>query len=990
MTSLINRSKKFSLMVSLLLLFGCSQKNQLNLTDFVDPFIGTGGTGHTFPGATLPFGMVQLSPDTRQNGWDNCSGYHSSNPTILGFSHTHLSGTGAIDYGDILVVPMSGKLLPEPGEETKPETGYRSSFSHSSEKAKPGYYRVTLEDDMIEAEMTVTERVGFHRYTFTKEGLSHILIDLKHGLGDRTTESWVKITNDREIVGMRRSKGWAKDQVIFFVAQFSNSFEATGILKDGNVLQDGNESAGLNLKTFASFSLPAKSQLLMKVAISAVDIEGARQNLEKELPGWDFDKARRSANTRWEEMLSVISVKGGTDSEKTNFYTALYHSLIAPNVFNDVDGRYRGADLDIHQLPPNRSMYTVFSLWDTFRAAHPLFVLLYPDIATELVRTLLVKYEEGDLLPVWELAGNETGTMIGYHSIPVIADAYAKGLTNFDVEAAFNAMKASAEANHLGLEFYKKKGYIPIDRENEGVSKTLEYAYDDWCIAKMAENLDKLRDRENYMRRAMNYRQVFDSETKFMRGKKGGRWEPSFDPFAVTSSYTEANAWQYTYFVPHDISGMMEMMGGEKEFIDRLDDLFSAPTDLSGRHQPDITGLIGQYAHGNEPSHNFAYLYNYAGKPWKTQNITRQIMDNLYHTGRDGLPGNEDCGQMSAWYVFSALGFYPVTPGEDIYVLGTPIFDEATIHMQNGNSFTIRADGVSSENRYIQKASLGGTALHQSYLSHSTITAGGTLDLKMGDRPNQNWATDRSQRPVSAMNLDIVANPVFDYKERGFLDTMTVSISTPTPGVAIHYTIDGSKPSVTSPIYKTPIRLNKTTQVQALAVKPEYLPSYIENVTFTQIPYKVSVAYKQQYSPLYTAGGNNGLFDGVRGALNAWGSWQGFHAVDFDIVIDLGKLRNVNQIRTTFLQSYPSWIWLPKSVVFSVSTDGSNFTSLERRNHNVSVKRDGSFTKDFIQSIGGKDIRYVKIYAENVKTCPDWHPGAGGKAWIFVDEVVIE
>ena len=843
---------------------------------------------------------------------------------------------------------------------------------------------------MIEAEMTVTERAGFHRYTFTKEGLSHILIDLKHGLGDRTTESWVEINGKREIVGMRRSTGWAKNQVIYFVAQFSESLESAGILENGILLQDSQKSKGTDLKTFASFKFSPRSQLLVKVAISAVDVEGARKNLEKELPGWNFDKVRQSAKKRWEKMLSVISVKGGTESEKTNFYTALYHSLIAPNVFNDVDGRYRGADLDIHQLPPNRSMYTVFSLWDTFRAAHPLFVLLYPDIATELVRTLLVKYEEGDLLPVWELAGNETGTMIGYHSIPVIADAYAKGLTNFDVETAFDAMKASAEANHLGLEFYKKKGYIPIDRENEGVSKTLEYAYDDWCIAKMAGNLDKLHDRENYMRRAMNYRQVFDSETKFMRGKKGGQWEPSFDPFAVTSSYTEANAWQYTYFVPHDISGMMEMMGGEKEFIDRLDDLFSASTDLSGRHQPDITGLIGQYAHGNEPSHNFAYLYNYAGKPWKTQNITRQIMDNLYHTGRDGLPGNEDCGQMSAWYVFSALGFYPVTPGEDIYVLGTPIFDEATIHMQNGNSFTIQALGSSSENRYIQKASLGSTAFHQSYLLHSTITAGGTLDLKMGNKPNQSWATDHSQRPVSAMNIDIVANPVFDYKERGFLDSMTVSISTPTSGAIIHYTIDGSKPSKTSPIYKTPILIKKTSQIQALAVKPEYLPSYVEDVTFTQIPYKVSVTYKQQYSHLYTAGGNNGLFDGVRGAINAWGSWQGFHEVDFDVVIDLGELRDINKIKTTFLQNYGSWIWLPKSVVFSVSSDGSNFTSLGRQTHDVPLERDGSFTKDFMQSIESNNIRYIKIYAENVKTCPDWHPGAGGKTWIFVDEVVIE
>ena len=455
---LTNRLKAVSIL-AVCALWSCAPEGSEKVTDWVDPFIGTAGTGHTFPGATMPFGMVQLSPDTRQSGWDNCSGYHSANPTILGFSHTHLSGTGAIDYGDILFAPMSGELLTEPGEETDPEAGYRSAFSHDSEVAEPGYYRVVLEDDMIEAEMTVTERVGLHRYTFSKESNGHILIDLKHGLGDRATEVWAEITGDSEIVGMRRSTGWAKDQFIYFVAQFSRPFQTARLFRDGEP-NDGNRAEGTDIKVGLTFDVDREKKVLAKVAISAVDIEGARQNLQRELPHWDFDEVRLAAKERWEEMLSVITVKGGTEVEKTNFYTALYHSLIAPNVFNDVDGRYRGADLEIHQLPPGRSMYTVFSLWDTFRAAHPLFVLLYPDLATEFVRTLLAKYEEGDLLPVWELAGNETGTMIGYHSIPVIADAYVKGLRDYDVEAAFSAMKASAEADHLGLDHYKEKGSV--------------------------------------------------------------------------------------------------------------------------------------------------------------------------------------------------------------------------------------------------------------------------------------------------------------------------------------------------------------------------------------------------------------------------------------------------------------------------------------------------------------------------------------------------
>ncbi len=977
---------KSSVTFLLLLCFSCSPK--VSVTDYVDPFIGTAASGHTFPGATMPFGMVQLSPDTRNSGWDNCSGYHSSNPTILGFSHTHLSGTGAIDYGDILVMPSSGEIQIMPGDENAPETGYRSAFDHKTETAEPGYYAVTLDDDNIRAELTVSPRAGMHRYTFSSSEPAHILFDLQHGLGDNVIASSLAITGENKISGIRRSRGWAKDQYIFFTAEFSKPFDSFGIAIDDQFNQDLLSASGKNIKGVFTFNDP-EGPLLVKVAISAVDIAGAGKNLAAEIKGWDFDYIRLRAQQAWIEELSVVTIKGGTLEEKTNFYTALYHSFIAPNTYQDVDGRYRGADLNIHTLPANENIYTVFSLWNTFRATHPLFTVLKPSFAEELVRTLLTKTAEGGLLPVWELAANETGSMIGYHSIPVIVDAFMKGLRNFDHEAALNVMVESAMQDHLGLDTYRSEGYIALEWENESVSKTLEYAYDDWCIAIMADDMGKSEIADLFYRRSLNYLNVFDAETEFMRGKKFGTWVTPFDPSEVNSIYTEANAWQYSFFIPHDINGMIEMMGGESDFSNKLDQLFTVSSDLSGRHQPDITGMIGQYAHGNESSYNYAYLYNYTGRAFKTQEQVRQIMDNLYTTGRDGLCGNEDCGQMSAWYIFSAIGFYPVTPGQDFYAIGVPLFEEVSLHLENGKSFTIKAPGASSDNKYIQSATLKNEDYSASFIKHADIMAGGVLEFVMGSTPNIEWGFSPTDRPFSTLKLQAVMNPTITNPARAFLDKIAIMMDCGTPGADIYYTLDGSTPSASARRYQQPITISQSTHVQAIAMKDGLLPSYIESVRYTKLPYDINITYHEPYSLQYTAGGNKGLFDSVRGISTAWGSWQGFYDRDFYGTIDLGKVRDIYSVTATFLQNADSWIWMPEEVIFEVSNDGRKFNKIDSYTHQVPLTEYEPTIMDFKAKLA-YPVRYIRIRGKTIGVCPEWHPGSGNPSWVFIDEIVIE
>ncbi len=723
------------------------------LARFVDPFIGTGGHGHTFPGAAVPYGMVQLSPDSGNQGWDWCSGYHRSDTAIAGFTHTHLSGTGIGDLCDILVMPtLAGQEMP--GD-------VRSPFSHDKERASAGYYSVDLLAHNIRAELTVTRRVGLHRYQFsrvTPPAQPAIVIDLGHALNsDAPTDTRIAIEGPTTISGYRRSTGWARDQVVYFVARFSSPIVGSVLGGgDGDASNEAREAQGKKVKGVFRFTLRPGDPLLVKVGISAVSIDGARKNLDREVSGWDFDAIRGDAEEAWERKLARVRVETPDASRKTIFYTALYHALLAPTLFCDVDGAYRGADGQVHATGSFLN-HTVFSLWDTFRALHPLLTIVQPDKVDDLMQSMMACYREGGLLPVWSLWGNETNTMIGYHAVPVLVDACAKGLTTVNRGEVLEAAKASALQDGHGLRFLAgadTKGYIPADGEIESVSKTLEYAFDDWCIAQLAARLDRLTDRRLFETRAAFYRNLFDPATGFMRGRLAdGSWKTPFSPRFSRhrqDDYTEGNAWQYSWFVPHDVRGLIGLMGGPDAFVKKLDELFDQPPEIEGADaSPDISGLIGQYAHGNEPSHHVAYLYAYAGAPWKTARRVRQITTTLYGTGPDGLCGNEDCGQLSAWYLLSTMGFYPVNPAEGVYVIGSPHFERVTIDVGGGRTLTIQADGVSDTNIHVQGATLNGSPLDRCWIRHEEIAPGGTLTFRMGPEPNLAWATGGDAAPPS-------------------------------------------------------------------------------------------------------------------------------------------------------------------------------------------------------------------------------------------------
>lgn len=740
--------------------FACISLHAQDYTIYADPFVGTGGHGHTFPGSVMPFGMVQLSPDTRLHGWDGCSGYHYSDSVIYGFSHTHLSGTGCSDYGDVLLMPTEGKIR-------FGHKNYCAHFSHSNETARPGYYSVLLDKHGIRAELTSTKRTGLHKYTFHKTGQANVLLDLNHR--DFMRKGEITINGNNEITGHRYSLGWANKQHVYFVIQFSKPFKAAGIAAGGLLSKRRRHAEGLLLHAFATFDAEEGEAIYARVGISAVSVDGARKNLEAEQPGWDFDKVRSNAHNAWNAELGKISLESRDTSVLRTFYSALYHSMTAPYLYQDVDAHYRGQDQKIHE-GKGYEQYTVFSIWDTYRALHPLLALIDRKRTSNFVHSFLSMYEQGGLLPVWELAACETNCMIGYHSVSVINDAFQKGIYGYDSSEALEAMKKSAFSTHrqiyryhgggnvmqqislyryaVGWNDYGKYGYIRYRSGRESVSRSLEFAYDDWCIAQMAKTLGRMDDYNLFNKRAQNYRYLLDSVSGFMRARQKN-FEKKFDPYAITKRYTEGNAWQYSFYVPQDLSGQMAMLGGRQRLATMLDSLFTTSSVLRGHKQPDVTGMVGQYAHGNEPSHQIAYEYNYTGQPWKTQARTRYIMTHLYHDRPEGLEGNDDCGQMSAWYVFSAIGFYPVCPGSNVYIIGSPLADRAVLHLENGKSFVVRAINNNSDNIYIQSARLNGQLYTKSYIRFEDIANGGELEFTMGAEPNIHWGSAEQDLPVS-------------------------------------------------------------------------------------------------------------------------------------------------------------------------------------------------------------------------------------------------
>ena len=741
--------------------------------DAVDPFIGTGGEGHTFPGAVAPFGMVQLSPDTNtgcviRECYKWAAGYRYSDPTIEGFSHTHFSGAGHSDLGDFLIMPVSGERVPlEPGDPAKPGSGYRSRFDHASETAQPGYYSVGLPDQKVRAELTAGTRVGVHRYNFVDGGQAHIVLDLRTSLYNypgKILWSSIRLRPDGQITGCRQTRGWAPDRILCFALRFNAPLTGhafvnaekdvtyKGFQGPGRGSDDVAERAGRALVARFDFGTPGKP-LQVKVALSSVDEAGALANLDAD-PG-DFDAIRAKTRAAWEQALGAIDIQAPTPTAK-NVYTALYHTLLAPSVASDVDGRYRGPDNAVHRAQ-DFTFRSTFSLWDTFRAEHPLLTIVQPQQTNaDFIRSLIESQKESPfgILPVWQFQGRETWTMIGYHAVPVIVDAYLKGIKGFDASEALDAMVASASYGpYGGLADYMKLGYVPIDKEPEAASKTVEYAYDDWAIAQMARKMGRSEVAALFEKRAGNWRNGFDAKTGWVRARLStGAFRAPFDPVSIKygSDYTEGNAWQYSWFVPQDQGGLVRLLGGDKKTVAKLDAMFDYDISrLDYSSSEDIAGLIGQYIHGNEPSHSVAYLYDYAGAPWRTQERLKQIVDSQYKPTPDGLAGNDDLGQMSAWLVFTSLGFYPVTPGSLEYAIGRPFVDRAALHLPNGRTFTITADQLDSAHPYVGRILLNGVPLTRSYIRHGEIMAGGTLEFMMATKPNRTWATGRHARPFS-------------------------------------------------------------------------------------------------------------------------------------------------------------------------------------------------------------------------------------------------
>jgi len=799
-------TKKLTLLLLALAALGCSPRSA-DPVDYVNPFIGTGFHGHTYPGATTPFGMVQLSPDTRAGNWDACAGYHYSDTTIDGFSHTHLSGTGCADLADILFHPTTREIVIHDGEcVLQPYF-----FSHDDERASCGYYAVTLPDVNIGVELTAAPRTGVHRYTFTGKGPRQVIVDLLHTVTEEKIDLCeLRRTAPGELAGMRRTQGWVPDQYVFFAARFSEPFADVQLL--------GDKQAVL---TFA----PDVRTLTIAVGLSSVSVENARMNSLAEVPELDFDAVHARAVGQWRKALGDIVVEGGSRDEMINFYTAQYHTKLTPNLMSDVNGEYRRHDQTVARMPEGESYYSTFSLWDTFRAWNPLQTLVDTALVNDMIRSMLDMYDSTGELPIWPLASGETGTMIGYHAVSVIADAYLKGIRGYDADKALEAMIRSSNINKKGSDYYTAQGYIPSNIKRESVSCTLEYAYDDWAIARMAQAMGRDDIFGEYARRALNYVNVFDGSTCFFRGRQSdGNWSAPFEEFATGRDYTEATPWHYRFFVPHDVNGLIQLFGSREAFIREMDRLFTLESDEMQLDVSDVTGLMGQYAHGNEPSHHMAYLYNYVGQPWKTQELTRRLLHEMYAPTPEGIIGNEDCGQMSAWYVFSSLGFYPVCPGSNEFALTAPQFPKAVVRLANGRTLTVTADNP-RRSVYIASVTLDGKPIDRNYITYDELMQGGELHFALRPRPDYERGTDDAAAPHSLTRGEVVSIPYTTQNVSLFTEPLAVALATTTSGAEIRYTLDGSEPTETSALYAAPVPVDRSLTLKAKGFKPGAAPS---------------------------------------------------------------------------------------------------------------------------------------------------------------------
>ncbi len=907
-------------------ILSCDDSNKKLPIDFVNPFIGTGAHGHTYPGATVPFGAVQLSPDTRTGNWDACSGYHYSDSSIIGFSHTHLSGTGCIDYGDILFVPALSDAKENKYIQKK------IGFSHKNEEASPAYYSVVL-DNGIKAELTASKYVGVHRYTFPKNEKAYLVIDLKHLLdNEHIYNAEISQTSDNEIVGMRNTRGWVDNQYIYFVARFSHKISNLDFIKDNSLVENVSTLAGKNLKAIARFADLKDEPLVVKVGLSIVSVENARKNLENDTKDcdFDFDKIHNKSRELWNTELSKIIVKSSNDEQKTNFYTAMYHALIVPNTVSDANGDYRKPDMSTGQCSNTGNQLNTLSLWDTFRAWNPLITVLDTSLVNDIINSMLNIYDVSGELPIWSLSAGETNTMIGYHSVSVIADAYLKGIRGFDAQKALKAMVKSSNINKKGSDFYTKYGFIPSNIKKESVSCLLEFAYDDWCIAQMAKAMGEEEIYKTYIKRAKNYENVFDGNTKFFRGKRlDGNWNSNFNSFEIGRDYTEANAWQYRFFVPHDIYGLSQLFGGFEAFEKGLDDLFTTKNKVEG-NLSDITGLIAQYVHGNEPSHHIAFLYNYIGKPWKTQEMTRRILSEMYFATPEGIAGNEDCGQMSAWYILSSLGLYPVCPGSNQFIISTPIWDKAAIKLANGKTLQIKSNNPEN-NKYINCVILNNDTIRNNFISYTDIMNGGELNFILSDKPNKLRGTNSDNLPYSLSVNKRVSIPYIKQDVNLFENKIAVELGSATANAEIRYTLDGSEPTTKSTLYKDAFTISNTLTIKAKAFKKDYEPSKTFSIKAVkaELVKSVQITNKKQGVNFKYYEGN---FHSVNDIEKQTAKAQGFMN---EPNIDSAKAED------HFAYIFEAYIYAPKSGVYEFATRSDDGSVLYIYNQKV-ADNDGS------------------------------------------------
>lgn len=936
---------------------------------FVNPMIGTGGHGHTFPGAVLPFGMVQLSPDTRRDGsWDGCSGYHYSDNRIYGFTHTHLSGTGCSDWGDILVMPTTGSPSIDPAV-------YSANFKHEHEKASAGYYEVKL-DNQVKAQLTVTQRVGIHKYTFPSSGEGNIVLDLLHR--DKTLDCTILMYDSVTVYGSRVSEAWAKKQSVFYAMRFSKPFKKKEIANNGKFMQKYGKFKIRPEQGVFIFDLAEDRSIMVKVALSPVSMENALANLNAEAAHWDFEKYRIAAQQAWDRQLAKIEVSETDADKRTVFYTALYHASIHPSLSMDVDGRYRGRDDKIHTAD-GFTNYSVYSLWDTYRALHPLFTIIEQQRTADFINSFLHQYKQSGRLPVWELSANETDCMIGFHSVSVIADALSKNIEGFDKKLAFEAARAAATYSGFSIPEFNRKGYLTVDDENESVSKTMEYAYDNWCVSQIAALTGHPAEAPAFTRLAYEYRNLFDPSTGFMRPRKNGGWLSPFFPNEINNHFTEGNSWHYSFYTPHDVNGLIAMHGGKEKLEKKLDELFTTNEKTRGREQADVTGLLGQYAQGNEPSHHMAYLFNFVDRPEKTFRWVNKICNEFYKNAPDGLIGNEDCGQMSAWYIMSSLGMYPLCPGNPRYILTIPQFSKATIHLESGAKWTILSDfkpgavwtGIKTGERELQRTEL----------MHQLIAGGGTITYNF----NQAGKTlSAPSTPVQTVTRPRV--PIVEAAGQVFRDRQSIGLGLAGDSAQIYFRVNGSPYQK----YAAPFSIDSNAVLSFYSVRGND-SSAVETARFYKVRNNYDLRIVNPMNPQYAADGAQTLVDGIEPGKD-WrkGNWLGIQGKDFEVITDMKEQTNIGTLSLFCLQDSRSWILYPSQVEFLVSSDGKKYTSAGIVDNPVKPDDVEVQTRAFLlKPATVLKGRYVKTIARQFGPLPDWHQGKGGQSFIFAGELDI-